>query len=169
MEGEALAAVLLERLATTARLTYATTHHAGLKDLAAADRHFVNACVEFDVATLRPTYRSPFCPFGRMPFTHMPTSTSARCKVVLSLGKQMQLARVPLRPYIAALLRFTMYACRHEAGDEATSFGSKQGKHSDSAVPWIWVRLEQVAVGHGWPVQRAGSGGRPGLQPRRAT
>jgi len=56
-EGEALAAALLERLAVTARLTYATTHHAGLKDLASADPRFVNACVEFDIATLRPTYR----------------------------------------------------------------------------------------------------------------
>ena len=56
-EGEALAAALLERLAATARLTYATTHHAGLKDLAAVDPQFINACVEFDVASLRPTYR----------------------------------------------------------------------------------------------------------------
>ena len=69
MEGEALAAALLERLAAAARLTYATTHHAGLKDLAAADPCFVNACVEFDVATLRPTYRCSAahgCPYGAL-------------------------------------------------------------------------------------------------------
>ena len=32
-EGAALAGSLLERLADTARLTYATTHHAELKEL----------------------------------------------------------------------------------------------------------------------------------------
>ena len=56
-EGEALAAALLQRLASTARLTYATTHHAGLKEMAATDPRFMNASVEFDIATLRPTYR----------------------------------------------------------------------------------------------------------------
>lgn len=55
VEGEALAAALLQRLADTALLTFATTHHAGLKDM--ADARFVNASVEFDLATLRPTYR----------------------------------------------------------------------------------------------------------------
>ena len=54
-EGEALAAALLQRLAGAARLTVATTHHAGLKDM--ADARFVNASVEFDIATLHPTYR----------------------------------------------------------------------------------------------------------------
>ena len=54
-EGEALAAALLQRLAGAARLTVATTHHAGLKDM--GDARFVNASVEFDIATLRPTYR----------------------------------------------------------------------------------------------------------------
>lgn len=100
-EGAALAAALLERLQTSAALTYATTHHAELKvgcavtmvmrlcalpwqceawsaalelqslpdqpgpppclpcpqELAASAPGFVNASVEFDVASLRPTYR----------------------------------------------------------------------------------------------------------------
>ncbi len=78
-EGEALAAALLQRLAAIARLTFATTHHAGLKEM--ADAQFVNASVEFDIATLRPTYRSdgfiPLVAFGwtrrsRMPCRHLP-------------------------------------------------------------------------------------------------
>ncbi|KAA6418330.1 MAG: 2 family [Trebouxia sp. A1-2] len=56
-EGAALAGVLLDRLADTACLTYATTHHAQLKDRPASDRRFINASVEFDLATLKPTYR----------------------------------------------------------------------------------------------------------------
>lgn len=67
-EGEALAAALLQRLADTTRLTFATTHHAGLKDM--KDPRFVNASVEFDLATLRPTYRcSPTATL------HAPTAT----------------------------------------------------------------------------------------------
>ncbi|KAL4458289.1 hypothetical protein ABPG75_013154 [Micractinium tetrahymenae] len=56
-EGAALAAALLERLQRQAALTYATTHHAELKELAGTAPGFVNASVEFDVASLRPTYR----------------------------------------------------------------------------------------------------------------
>ncbi len=40
-----------------ARLTFATTHHAALKELARRDGRFANASMEFDVATARPTYR----------------------------------------------------------------------------------------------------------------
>ena len=54
-EGEALAAALLQRLVDTAQLTFATTHHAGLKEI--ADPRFVQASVGFDVATLKPTYK----------------------------------------------------------------------------------------------------------------
>eukprot|EP00887_Chlorella_sp_A99_P006230 scaffold3.g6230.t1 len=56
-EGAALAAALLLHLRRRAALTYATTHHAELKELASATPGLVNASVEFDVATLRPTYR----------------------------------------------------------------------------------------------------------------
>ncbi|EIE19595.1 P-loop containing nucleoside triphosphate hydrolase protein [Coccomyxa subellipsoidea C-169] len=56
-EGAALASALLAALADRAALTLATTHHASLKDLAANDSRFCNAGVEFDLASLRPTYR----------------------------------------------------------------------------------------------------------------
>ncbi len=39
-----------------ARLTLATTHHAELKSAADDDLRYVNACMEFDIATLSPTY-----------------------------------------------------------------------------------------------------------------
>ena len=56
-EGTALAIALLKDLANRARLTMATTHYGELKALKYQDSRFENASVEFDEATLSPTYR----------------------------------------------------------------------------------------------------------------
>lgn len=57
-EGAALAAALLLRLSSgKAALTYATTHHSELKEVAATHPAFVNASVEFNLSSLHPTYR----------------------------------------------------------------------------------------------------------------
>ncbi|MCJ2542521.1 endonuclease MutS2 [Thermostichus vulcanus] len=56
-EGAALAAGLLEFLSEHAQLTLATTHYGELKALKYQHPGFENASVEFDEATLAPTYR----------------------------------------------------------------------------------------------------------------
>lgn len=57
-EGAALAVSLLSHLAQgRAALVYATTHHSELKEVAATHPGFINASVEFDIKTLKPTYR----------------------------------------------------------------------------------------------------------------
>ena len=56
-EGAALAEALLCRLATLKMKVVATTHYGSLKALAHTMPGFANAAVEFDVATLSPTYR----------------------------------------------------------------------------------------------------------------
>ncbi len=56
-EGAALAEALLCRLATLEMKVVATTHYGSLKALAHTMSGFANASVEFDVATLSPTYR----------------------------------------------------------------------------------------------------------------
>lgn len=56
-EGAALAEVLLRRLAVLGLKVIATTHYRSLKALAQTTPGFANASVEFDVATLSPTYR----------------------------------------------------------------------------------------------------------------
>jgi len=56
-EGAALAEVLLCRLAKLGMKVVATTHYGSLKALAHTMPGFANAAVEFDVATLSPTYR----------------------------------------------------------------------------------------------------------------
>ncbi|MEK6570751.1 MAG: endonuclease MutS2, partial [Bacteroidota bacterium] len=55
-EGGALAAAVLSKLTTTGSLTIATTHHGALKAFAHETPGFENGAMEFDQATLRPTY-----------------------------------------------------------------------------------------------------------------
>ncbi|KAL3678061.1 hypothetical protein R1sor_021017 [Riccia sorocarpa] len=56
-EGAALATAVLRHLSEKVRLCVATTHSAELKVLKDGDSRFENASVEFDIKTLKPTYK----------------------------------------------------------------------------------------------------------------
>lgn len=57
VEGAALAVAIIERLREQRAKVVATTHYAEIKMYALNTPGVENACCEFDVATLRPTYR----------------------------------------------------------------------------------------------------------------
>ncbi|MDR1001962.1 MAG: endonuclease MutS2 [Oscillospiraceae bacterium] len=57
VEGAALAVSILERLRSVGSVVAATTHYAELKSYAISTHGVENGCCEFDVSTLRPTYR----------------------------------------------------------------------------------------------------------------
>lgn len=57
VEGAALAVAIIERLRRQRAKVVATTHYAEIKMFALNTDGVENACCEFDVATLRPTYR----------------------------------------------------------------------------------------------------------------
>jgi DNA mismatch repair protein MutS2 len=56
-EGAALAVAILEHFRARQAMTFVTTHHSRLKAYAAETPEAENAAMEFDEATLRPTYR----------------------------------------------------------------------------------------------------------------
>lgn len=56
-EGAILAEVILKDLANKSTFSVITTHYGELKSLEYYNEYFKNACVEFDTATLSPTYR----------------------------------------------------------------------------------------------------------------
>lgn len=56
-EGMALAIVILEQLFDKGGTLFATTHYSEMKDFADQKEGFVNGSMEFDIDTLRPTYR----------------------------------------------------------------------------------------------------------------
>lgn len=56
-EGAILAQVILEKLAQKGVASCITTHYGELKALEFSDNYFKNACVEFDINSLKPTYK----------------------------------------------------------------------------------------------------------------
>ena len=56
-EGAALAMAILEELAARGSFVLATTHYSEIKAFATASDVYENACMEFNVKTLSPTYR----------------------------------------------------------------------------------------------------------------
>ena len=57
IEGSALAISILKYLFNLKALTIATTHYTELKTFALTDEGFENACSDFDIETLTPTYK----------------------------------------------------------------------------------------------------------------
>ena len=56
-EGSALAQAILKQLTKNGIINVVTTHYSEMKSMAFSNKNFQNACVEFDLNTLKPTYK----------------------------------------------------------------------------------------------------------------
>jgi DNA mismatch repair protein MutS2 len=100
VEGTALAQALLERLATQARLTVATTHYAELKEWASASDGATNAATAIDRVTHEPRYRLTL---GRAGTSHA-LQTAERLGLDPAVVARAQAAIEPARRRISTLL-----------------------------------------------------------------
>lgn len=82
-EGMALAIVILEQLFEKGATLFATTHYSEMKDFADRKEGFVNGSMEFNLETLRPTYRLLLGESGK----------SQAFDIALKLGLHPQLIR----------------------------------------------------------------------------
>ena len=77
-EGSALAMAIVTRLLDAGAMVAATTHYAELKTFATEHPGVSNAAVEFDVTTLRPTYRLTIGLPGRARHSRLPSVSGCR-------------------------------------------------------------------------------------------
>jgi DNA mismatch repair protein MutS2 len=103
VEGSALAIALLRYLADNSLLTIATTHFGELKALKYQDERFENASVEFDEATLSPTYRLLWGIPGRSNALAIASRLGLKTEVVEKAKEEMGGATDEVNQVIAGL------------------------------------------------------------------
>ncbi len=103
VEGSALAISLLHYLADNALLTMASTHFGELKALKYQDGRFENASVEFDEATLSPTYRLLWGIPGRSNALAIARRLGLKAEVVEAAKQEMGGANDEVNEVIAGL------------------------------------------------------------------
>ena len=103
VEGSALAIALLRYLADHSMLTIATTHFGELKALKYEDERFENASVEFDEATLSPTYRLLWGIPGRSNALAIASRLGLKAEVVEKAKNEMGGATDEVNQVIAGL------------------------------------------------------------------
>ncbi|PAX57916.1 endonuclease MutS2 [Brunnivagina elsteri] len=103
VEGSALAISLLHYLADNALLTMASTHFGELKALKYQDERFENASVEFDEATLSPTYRLLWGIPGRSNALAIARRLGLKAEVVEAAKQEMGGANDEVNEVIAGL------------------------------------------------------------------
>jgi DNA mismatch repair protein MutS2 len=103
VEGSALAISLLHYLADNALLTMASTHFGELKALKYQDQRFENASVEFDEATLSPTYRLLWGIPGRSNALAIASRLGLKAEVIEAAKQEMGGANDEVNEVIAGL------------------------------------------------------------------
>jgi DNA mismatch repair protein MutS2 len=137
-EGAALARALLQDLLRRGALTLATTHHGELKLFAHAEPGIVNAAVEFDPATLAPTYRVIMGVPGRS----NALAIAARLGLPESILRAAQESLAPEEAVLDSLLA-DLHAERQAAATERQA-GEQARRRAEQARGQIEQRLAGI-------------------------
>lgn len=142
-EGAALAIAILDRLNVVGSRVVATTHYAELKGYAFMEPNATNASVEFDVETLRPTYRLLVGVPGRSNALAIASRLGLPEKVIEKAKTLMQSTDVRVEDLIQQLERARKQA--EEARDEAVR---QRGVAEDLRRDWEskWQSLDDEAT-----------------------
>jgi DNA mismatch repair protein MutS2 len=169
VEGAALAQALLERLATQARLTVATTHYAELKEWASAADAATNAATAIDPVTHEPRYRLTL---GRAGTSHA-LQTAERLGLDPAVVARAQAAIEPARRRITTLLAEAEAAER--AAEDERSRAQAARREADAALRDARTReaelvaeIERVRAGAATERERAVARARAELADTRA-
>ena len=115
-EGAALAMSILEHLLAVGTEVIATTHYSELKSFAMTQSGIENACVEFDMDTLRPTYRLMIGMPGASNAFAISRRLGLDSSLVMRAGELLQTEHVKLEQIINTLEQEkAIYEKRNEA------------------------------------------------------
>jgi DNA mismatch repair protein MutS2 len=137
-EGAALARALLQDLLQRGALTVATTHHGELKLFAHAEPGIVNAAVEFDSATLAPTYHIIMGVPGRS----NALAIAARLGLPESILRAAQESLAPEEAALDSLL--TELHAEREAAESERRAGEQERRRAEQARGQIEQRLAGI-------------------------
>ena len=103
VEGAALAMAVIETLMAKNAKVIVTTHYSELKAFAYNDRRLANASVEFDVDTLRPTYRLLMGIPGRSNAFDIALSLGVDRNVILKADEYMSVEQKEVQDFLSNL------------------------------------------------------------------
>jgi len=135
VEGAALAGALLDDLRAAGVTTVASTHYSELKVYAHGTEGVANACVEFDVATLRPTYELTIGLPGRSNALAIAERLGLPAPIVAAARRGLAVSDVAMEDLLAEIR-----AARKGAVEDRSAAALARREAED------WARKLEVAV-----------------------
>jgi len=169
-EGAALGRAILDHVDERRCRAIVTTHLGDLKTYAFTNERAENGAVEFDIETLRPTYRLHIGQFGMSNALRiakrlkLPTELLRRAHKYLrrKKGKTSELTRLQELRQEAENARSAALTAQHEANQQREDYERRKAELEREAAAEIELRRKRTALqpGDRVRVERFGSGGK---------
>lgn len=144
-EGAALARAILEYLNASGALTISTTHYGELKTLAYSQDGFINASLDFDDATLSPTYKLRLGVPGSSKATTIAKRLGLKEQVVAAASSYMEEGQRDLQKLIEELeIRLKALATAEEAANSARQTAEQMEQRARAELADIDAHKENL-------------------------